>query len=133
MCNNTDSNLKYNDSWCKKTNIMTISNILCLLSMITILSLAIYFYFGIKKDVREYNKYINSICVGDIFEINYILTPENPFERKIESTFTRCVITDIKEDDRGNKWIKYKCLKSNYESSCQLTSFIEDYTRIDNK
>lgn len=112
---------------------MVISDILCLLSMITILSLAIYFYFGIKKDVREYNKYINSICVGDIFEINYILTPENPFERKIESTFTRCVITDIEEDGRGNKWVKYKCLKSNDESSCQLTSFIEDYTRIDNK
>lgn len=112
---------------------MVISNILCLLAMITMLSLAIYSYFDIKKDVREYNKYINSICVGDIFEINYILTPENPFERKIESTFTRCVITDIKEDDRGNKWIKYKCLKSNDERSCQLTSFIEDYTRIDNK
>jgi hypothetical protein len=102
--------------------------------MITIISLAIYFYRDVTKDIREYNKYINSIRVGDVFEINNASTlVENPFERKFEYTFTRCVITDIKESNSGVKWVKYKCLKSNIESSCQLTSFIEDFTRIEIK
>lgn len=110
------------------------SVILYFLSVIAIISLAIYFWLGITKDVREHDKYINSIQVGDVFEINNASTlVENPFERKFEYTFTRCVITDIKEDNYGVKWVKYKCLKSNVESSCQLASFIEDYTRIEIK
>lgn len=113
---------------------MLISGIFCLVAMITIVSLAIYFYCSVTKDVREHNKYINSIRVGDMFEINNASTLiENPFRRKFEYTFTRCVITDIKEGNGGVKWVKYKCLKSNAESSCQLASFIEDFTRIENK
>ena len=113
---------------------MLISGIFCLVAMITIVSLAIYFYRGVTKDVREYKKYISSIRVGDVFEIKNVSTLiENPFEKKIEYTFTKCVITDIKEGNGGDKWVKYKCLKSNAESSCQLTSFIEDFTRIENK
>lgn len=118
---------------------MLISGIFCLVAMITIISLAICFYRGVTKDVREYNKYINSIRVGDVFEINNASTlVENPFEkisfeRIFEYTFTRCVITDIKEGNNGVKWVKYKCLKSNTERTCQLTSFIEDFTRIEMK
>lgn len=113
---------------------MLISGIFCLVAMITIVSLAIYFYRGVTKDVREYEKYINSIRVGDVFKINNISTLiENPFEKRIEYPFTRCVITDIKEGNGGVKWVKYKCLKSNAESSCQLVSFIEDFTRIEKK
>lgn len=110
---------------------MLISEIFCLVSMIVMLLLTIYFYFDITKDVREHNKYINSIRVGDVFELNNVSTlVENPFEKKFEYTFTKCIITDIKEGNGGVKWVKYKCLKSNTESSCQLASFIEDYTRI---
>mgnify|MGYP003289301304 CR=1 FL=1 len=113
---------------------MLIYGIFYLVAMIAILSLAIYFWFGITKYVREHDKYINSIRVGDVFEINHVSTLiENPFDKRIEYTFTRCVITDIKENNYGVKWVKYKCLKSNSESSCQLASFIEDYTRIENK
>lgn len=113
---------------------MLISVIFCLVAMIAILLLAIYFYFGITKDVRDHRKYINSIRVGDVFEINYVLRlMENPFERKFEYAFTKCIITDIKEGYGGVKWVKYKCLKSNAERSCQLESFIDDYTRIENK
>lgn len=110
---------------------MLISGIFCLVAMIAIILLAIYFYFSITKDVRDYGKYINSIGVGDVFEINNVSTLiENPFERKFEYTFTKCIITDIKEGNNGDKWVKYKCMKSNAESSCQLESFIKDYTRI---
>ena len=108
-----------------------VGEILLLLSVIAIISLCIYYYIGINKDVRVFYKYINSIKVGDIFEINNASTlVENPFEKKFEYVFTKCIITDIKEDEFGIKWVKYKCLKSNVEGSCQLTSFIVDFTRI---
>lgn len=108
-----------------------VGEILLLLSVIAIISLCINYYIGINKDVRDFNKYINSIKVGDIFEINNASTlVENPFEKNFEYVFTKCIIIDIKEDEFGMKWVKYKCLKSNVEGSCQLTSFIEDFTRI---
>lgn len=112
---------------------MLISGIFCLVAMIMLILLAIYFYFGVTKDGREYGKYINSIRVGDVFKINNASTlVENPFEKEFEYTFTKCIITDIKESDNGDKWVKYKCMKSNAESSCKLESFIEDYTRVCN-
>ena len=111
-----------------------VGEILLLLSVIAIISLCIYYYIGINKDVRDFYKYINSIKVGDIFEINNASTlVENPFEKNFEYVFTKCIITDIKEDEFGMKWVKYKCLKSNVEGSCQLTSFIVDFTRINHK
>jgi hypothetical protein len=113
---------------------MLISGIFCLVAMIVLILLAIYFYFGVTKDARNYGKYINSIRVGDVFKINNASTlVENPFEREFEYTFTKCIITDIKESDNGDKWVKYKCMKSGAESSCKLVSFIEDYTRIEIK
>lgn len=106
--------------------------ILIILSLSTILALVIYYICGVTKDVREYNKYINSIRVGDVFEINYIIQIVNPFEQDNidEHTFVQCVITDIKEDYNGTKWVKYKCLKSHEEHTHQLGDFIEDFTRI---
>ena len=107
--------------------------IFLLLSVIAIISLCINYYIGINKDVRDFNNYINSIKVGDIFEINNTSTLiENPFEqdKAFEYTFDKCVVTDIKTDQFGTKWVKYKCLKSNEERSDKLILFIEDYTRI---
>lgn len=107
--------------------------ILIILSLLTISALVIYFIYGISKDIREHEKYINSIQVGDVFEINNISTLiENPFEQDkiFEYTFAQCVITDIKEDNNRTKWVKYKCLKSHEEQTCQLGLFIEDFTRI---
>lgn len=113
---------------------MLISGIFCLVAIIMIILLAINFYLGVTKDARNYGKYINSIRVGDVFAINNVSTlVENPFEREFEYTFTKCIITDIKEGNNGDKWVKYKCVKSGAESSCKLESFIEDYTRIEIK
>ena len=112
---------------------MYIETILFILSITTILGLVTYFIFGLTKEIRDFNNYINSIQVGDVFEINNASTlVENPFERDevFEYTFAKCVVMDIKTDQFGTKWVKYKCLKSNEERSDQLTLFIEDYTRI---
>ena len=117
---------------------MIVCNMFNVISVMSIISLAIYFLIVITIDIleiREHEKYINSIKVGDVFEINHFskLESPNPFNKRIEYTFTKCVITDIKEDIYGFKWVKYKCLKSNAESSCKLASFVEDYTRIEKK
>lgn len=111
--------------------------LLIILSIAAIASLVIYFIYGVSKDVIEYireqKEYINSIQVGDVFEINNISTLiDNPFEQDkiFEYTFAQCIITDIKEDNNGIKWVKYKCLKSHAEQSCPLGLFIEDFTRI---
>lgn len=108
-----------------------LENIIILLSIAIVICLVIYFVYGINKDIREHNKYINSIKVGDVFELNFVSTlVENPFEKKFEYTFTRVIITDIKKDNIGMKWVKYKCLKTNIELSCPLSTLIQDYTRI---
>lgn len=108
-----------------------LGDIIILLSIAIVICLVIYFVYGINKDIREHNKYINSIKVGDVFELNYVSTlVENPFEKKFEYTFTRVIITDIKKDNIGMKWVKYKCLKTNIELSCPLSTLIQDYTRI---
>ena len=111
--------------------------LLIILSISIISALVIYFIYSVSKDVIEYireqKKYINSIQVGDVFEMNDISTPiENPFEQDkiFEYTFAQCIITDIKEDNNGIKWVKYKCLKSHAEQSYPLGLFIEDFTRI---
>lgn len=112
---------------------MYIETILLILSIATILGLVTYFIFGLTKEIRDFNNYINSIQVGDVFDLNNKSTLiENPFERDkaFEYTFVKCVVTDIKTDQFGTKWVKYKCLKSNEEHSEKLTIFIEDYTRI---
>lgn len=112
---------------------MYIETILFILSIATIFGLVTYFIFGLTKEIRDFNNYVNSIQVGDVFDLNNKSTLiENPFERDkaFEYTFDKCVVTDIKTDQFGTKWVKYKCLKSNEERSEKLTLFIEDYTRI---
>ena len=110
-----------------------LENIIILLSIATAICLAIYFVYSIGKVFREHNRYINSIKVGDVFEMNDVSTlVENPFGNKFEYAFTRLIITDIKKDNIGMKWVKYKCLKTNIEDSCPLSMLIQDYTRIIN-
>lgn len=108
-----------------------LGDIIILLSIAIVVCLMIYFVYGINKDIRDHNRYINSIKVGDVFEINNVSTlVENPFDKKFEYAFTRLIITDIKKDNIGMKWVKYKCLKTNIEDSCPLSMLIQDYTRI---
>lgn len=60
------------------------------------------------KNTKEYNAYIESIKVGDEFgwqeEPDTIKT--NPFVEK-DTSERICVITDIKENGAGYKWVKY--------------------------
>jgi len=60
------------------------------------------------KNAKEYNAYIESIKVGDEFEWQ-----EEPDTIKTDPFVERdnderiCVITDIKENGAGYKWVKY--------------------------
>lgn len=60
------------------------------------------------KNTKEYNAYIESIKVGDEFgwqeEPDTIKT--DPFAER-DNSERICVITDIKENGAGYKWVKY--------------------------
>lgn len=60
------------------------------------------------KRVKEYNAYIESIKVGDVFDC--IDEPDtkytNPFDKK-EDPSRIVVISDIKENGAGYKWVQY--------------------------
>ena len=61
-----------------------------------------------SKQAKEYDNFIQSIKVGDVFD--YRDEPEtkhtNPFDKK-EGPSRIVVITDIKENGAGYKWVQY--------------------------
>ena len=60
--------------------------------------------FRLEKKDSNYKKYINSIKVGDTFELNLVKDlPEDPFDRNsLNHTGYQCVITDIKKNTVKN-------------------------------
>lgn len=76
-----------------------------------------------KKDLN-YKKYLDSIMVGDIFELKLVdELREDPFYDENESSKYRCVITDIKENLKGEKWVKF----INHDGSIELTEEIHEF------
>ena len=88
----------------------------------------------LKKKNSNYKKYLDSIMIGDIFELKLVdELRENPFYDEKESSKYRCVVTDIKENLKGEKWVKF----INYDGSIELTKEIQEFAerrkRIGNK
>ena len=72
--------------------------------------------------------------IGDIFELKLVdELRENPFYDEKESSKYRCEITDIKENLKGEKWVKF----INYDGSIEITKEIQEFAekrkRIGNK
>lgn len=78
------------------------------------------------KNTKEYNAYIESIKVGDVFD--YRDEPEtkytNPFDEK-EDPSRIVVISDIKENGAGYKWVQYY-YKHNNESGFHSVDFYDE-------
>ena len=108
------------------------------LILILILPLSVIFLvdiFGIinnRKNDREYKEYIDSIKVGDIFQPNFENAVDDPFEEAPDYSEYSKVIVDIKENNKGETWIKYKWLKvdNGIEYTEELHKFLETQTRI---
>lgn len=77
-----------------------------------------------QEELEKYQQYIDSIKVGDIFELNLVdKLRENPFYDEKESSKYRCVITDIRENLKGEKWVKFR----NYDGDIKLTKEIYEF------
>ena len=93
------------------------------------------------KNTKEYEAYIDSIKVGDEFdwqeEPDTIRT--DPFVEKRDNSENMVVISDIKENDAGYKWVKYyykKHFKPGHEPSYftdEIHSFVRYRKRINTK
>ena len=68
--------------------------------------------------------------IGDIFELKRVdELRENPFYDEIKSSKYRCVITDIKENLNGEKWVKFRN-HDGVECTKEIQEFAEIRKRI---
>ena len=94
-----------------------------LVILIPVICIVIHESKLMKKD-KKYQRYIDSIMVGDIFELKIVdELRENPFYDEKESSKYRCVITDIKENLKGEKWVKFR----NYDGCIEITKEIQEF------
>jgi hypothetical protein len=85
-----------------------------------------------KKYVRRYQEYIDSIRVGDIFEPNFVEDlDDDPFEEKSDYSQYSKVIIDIKKNNKGETWVKYKRVEDNrIEGTEEINRFVRNQTRV---
>lgn len=110
-----------------------IMNILpMIITLVFIVGCIILFNQYLEKKNKKYEKYLESIKVGDVFESNLIeYLDENPFD---DNVFNRSdyqyVITDIRKNSKGETWVKYKNLGDNKEDVDEIHDFAGHKTRI---
>lgn len=86
----------------------------------------------LEKKNSNYKKYLDSIKVGDTFELNFVKDlPEDPFDsNSLNHTEYQCVITDIKKNKKGETWVKYKNLANWKEKTEEIYTFAEHRHQI---
>lgn len=97
---------------------------------ISLVPLILILYYIIKR--YQYQKYINSISVGDIFKMDMdSLVGDDPFEEEFDYSESGMVIIDIKKNNKGETWVKYKRLKDGgVEYTDEIHTFVYFYKRI---
>ena len=85
-----------------------------------------------RKKSREYKKYIDNIKVGDVFVSNYVDISDDPFVETPDYSEHSKVIVDIKKNNKGETWVKYKWLKidNGIEYTKELHEFLETQIRV---
>ena len=87
-----------------------------------------------RQRTRRYRKYIDSIRVGDIFEPNFIEDlNDDPFKEKFDYSEYSKVIIDIKKNNKGETWVKYKILKYedvDFKGTSEIHRFVKDNKRV---
>lgn len=124
--------------------------LICILPIAIILWLLISDIIYDRQRTRRYQEYIDSIRVGDIFEPNFINIRvgdifdsnfiedlyDNPFEEEFDYSEYSKVIIDIKKNNKGETWVKYKYLKPKYEveyevkGTSEIHRFVENHKRV---
>ena len=105
--------------------------LLCILPISLILWLMIGDIVNDRQEARRYQEYIDSIRVGDIFEPNFVEDlNDDPFKEFNYSEYSK-VITDIKKNNKGETWVKYKRLKDGgIEFTEEMRRFVQNQKRI---
>ena len=84
-----------------------------------------------RRNARRYQEYIDSIKVGDIFEPKFVKDlDDDPFEEEYDYTEYSKVIIDIKKNNKGETWVKYKRPKSGVEFTEEIHRFVENQKRV---
>lgn len=85
-----------------------------------------------RRNTRRYQEYIDSIRVGDIFEPKFIEDlDDDPFEEEFNYSEYSKVIIDIKKNNKGETWVKYKRLKDGgTEFTEEIHRFVEYRKRV---
>ena len=106
--------------------------LLCILPISLILWLIIGDIVNDRKNARRYQEYIDSIRVGDIFEPNFVEDlDDDPFEEEYDYTEYSKVIIDIKKNNKGETWVKYKRLKDGgVEFTEEINKFVMNQNRV---
>ena len=104
---------------------------ICLLPIALILWLLIGDIVNDRQEARRYQEYINSIRVGDIFEPKFVEDlNEDPFDEIIDYTEYSKTIIDIKKNNKGETWVKYKRLNNDFEFTQEIHRFVRDHNRV---
>ena len=106
--------------------------LLCILPISLILWLIIGDIVNDRRNARRYQEYIDSIRVGDIFEPNFVEDlDDDPFEEEYDYTEYSKVIIDIKKNNKGETWVKYKRVKDGgLEFTEEINRFVRNQTRV---
>ena len=106
--------------------------LLCILPISLILWLIIGDIVNDRRNARRYQEYIDSIKVGDIFEPKFVEDlDDDPFEEEYDYTEYSKVIIDIKKNNKGETWVKYKRLKDGgLEFTEEINKFVQSQKRV---
>ena len=106
--------------------------LICILPIALILWLLIGDIVNDRKNARRYQEYIDSIKVGDIFEPKFVEDlDDDPFEEEYDYTEYSKIIIDIKKNNKGETWVKYKRLKDGgVEFTEEIRRFVQNQKRV---
>jgi uncharacterized membrane protein len=111
---------------------MNIEHIFIILVILIIVIGIVIHESKLIKNEKKYQRRIDSIMIGDIFELKIVdELRENPFYDEKESSKYRCVITDIKENLNGEKWVKFRN-NDGVELTKEIHEFADRRKRIGN-
>ena len=107
--------------------------LICMLPIALLAWLIISDIVNEKRRCRCYQEYIDSIRVGDIFEPKYYEHSHDPFRENSEFSEYSEIIVDIKQNYKGDTWVKYKYLNlkdSEFANTEELHSFVKYNDRV---
>lgn len=106
-----------------------------ILGSLLFVSLAVYNIRNERKHDMNYQKYVESIQIGDTFGHNSskLSDVNNPFSEDYNASgfdpFYEATIVDIKKNHKGETWVKWCFTRKLNEPHCEWTDEINSFLR----